>query len=137
LVVAAAVAGTVLLVSAPRPDATLHATAAQADDQVRRLVVEQAPWFEIDASNLHAYGSYLGLEIWSGTNTFDSPCLMAVNRANNTLSEARCAPSPAELILDVGSSGDEFDGLPGEGIVRFILRGDTVDAYVYIMQVTD
>jgi hypothetical protein len=138
LVIAAAIVGTVLLLSAPpRPDATLHPTPAEADDQVRRLAVEEAPWLQIDASTLHAYGSYLGLEIWSGTDTFHSPCLMAVNRANNTLSEARCAPTPAELVLDVASFGDDYEGLPGEGIVRFILRGDTVDAYVYIMPGTD
>ena len=137
LVAAGAVVATVLLVSAPRPDATLHPTAAQADDQVRTLVVLGAPWLEIDDSNLRSYGSYLGLEIWSGANPFDSPCLVAVNRANNTLSEGRCAPSAAELILDVSSVGDEFDGLPGDGIVRFILRGDTVDAYVYLMPGTD
>ena len=90
----------------------------------------------MDASTLRAYGSYLGLDIWSGTNAYDSPCLVAVHRANDVLSEGRCAPSPAELIMDVSSSGDEFegfDGVAGDGIVRFILRGDAVDAYVHIM----
>jgi hypothetical protein len=140
LVVVAAVVATVLLVSAPRPDATLHSTAAEADEQVRTLVVQGAPWLEIDASSLRAYGSYLGLEIWSATNAFDSPCLVAVHRASDSLSDGRCAPSPAELIMDVSSSGDGFegfDGVAGDGIIRFIRRGDTVDVYVHIMPGTD
>ncbi|MCU1444116.1 MAG: hypothetical protein JWQ59_2266 [Cryobacterium sp.] len=140
LVVASGIVATVLLVSAPRPDATLHPTAAEADNDVRRLVVEEAPWLNIDTSTLRAYGSYLGLEIWSAVNAFDSPCLVAVYRANDTLSESRCAPSAADLIMDVSSSGDGFegfDGLAGDGIIRFMLRGNTVDAYVYLMPEAD
>ena len=135
LVVVGGIVATVVLVST-RPDATLPLTAATADGQVRRLVTEEAPWFEIDTSTPHAHGSYLGLEIWSGLNAFDSPCLVAVYRATDTLSDSRCAPSAAELIMDVSSSGDGFEGFPGrpgEGIVRFILRGDTVDAYVHLV----
>jgi hypothetical protein len=140
LVVAGGIVATVHLVSTPRPDATLQPTAAEADDRVRRLVVEEAPWFEIDPSTLRGYGSYLGLEIWSGVNAFDSPCLVAVHRANDILSESSCAPSAADLIMDVSSSGDGFEGFggrAGDGIIRFMLRGDTVDAYVYIMPESD
>ena len=140
LIVALAVVATAFIVSAPRaPDATLHPTAAD-DDQVRRLLVEQGSWLGIDDSTLRAYGSYLGLDIWFAANAFGSPCLVAVHRANDVLSEGRCAPSPAALIMDVSSSGDEFegfDGVTGDGIVRFMLRGDTVDAYVHIMPGTD
>jgi len=141
LVIVAAVVATVAITSAPRrPDATLHPIAAEADIQVHRLVVQDAPWLEIDASTLRAYGSYLGLEIWFGTDAFDSPCLVAVHRASDSLSDGRCAPPPAELFMDVSSSGDGFegfDGIAGDGIIRFIHRGDTVDAYVYIMPGTD
>ncbi|WP_104162507.1 hypothetical protein [Cryobacterium sp. N22] len=140
LVVAGWIVATVLIVSAPRPDATLHPTAAEADDQVRRLVVEEAPWHEIDASTLIAYGSFLGLEIWSGVNAFDSPCLVAVHRANDNLSESSCAPPAADLIMDVSSTGDGFegfDGVAGDGIIRFMLHGDTVDAYVYLLPEAD
>jgi hypothetical protein len=45
----------------------------------------------------------------------------------------RCAPFPADLILDVSFSGGGFDVLAGDGIIRFILRGDTVDAYIYLL----
>ncbi len=140
LVVAVGIVAMVLLVSAPRPDATLHATAAEADNRVRELVVEEVPWLEIDTSTLRAFGSYFGLEIWSGVNAFDSPCLVAVHRANDVLSEGRCAPSAADLIMDVSSSGDGFegfDGVAGDGIIRFMLRGDTVDAYVHLMTEAD
>jgi hypothetical protein len=130
----------VLRVSAARPDATLRATTAVADDRVRELVVGEVPWLEIDTSTLRAFGSYFGLDIWSGVNAFDSPCLVAVHRANDVLSEARCAPPAADLIMDVSSSGDGFegfDGVVGDGMIRFILRGETVDAYVHLMTEAD
>ena len=140
LVVAGGIITTVLLVSAPRPDATLQPTEAEADDLLRTLVAEDAPWLEIDTSTLRPFGSYRGLEIWFGVNAFDSPCLVAMHRANDTLSEWRCAPSPADLILDVSSTGDGFegfDGVAGDGIIRFMFRGDTVDAYLYLMPEAD
>ncbi|MBG6182025.1 hypothetical protein [Arthrobacter sp. CAN_A1] len=136
LAVAGGIVVTILLISALRPAATLHPTLAEADRQVQRLVLEEASWYQIDVSNLRAYGTYHGLEIWSGLNAFGSPCLVAVHRASGSLSESRCAPPPADLIMDVSSSGDGFegfDGLVGEGIIRFTFRGDTVDAYVYLM----
>jgi len=142
LVVAGGIVAMVLIASAPRPDATLHPTEAEAeaDDLVRRLVVEEAPWLEIDTSTLRPYESFLGLEIWSGVNAFDSPCLVAVHQKNDILSEWRCAPAPADLIMDVSSTGDGFegfDGVAGDGIIRFMLRGDTVEAYVYLMPEAD
>ncbi|MDN4610011.1 hypothetical protein [Arthrobacter burdickii] len=136
LVVAGGIVATTFFLSAPRPAATLHPTAVEADKQVRELVAVEVPLFEIDTSTLRAYESYRGLEIWSAVNAFGSPCLVAVHRASGSLSDARCAPAPADLIMDVSSFGDGFegfDGLTGDGIIRFMLRGDTVDAYVHLM----
>lgn len=129
LVLAGGIVATILLLSAPRPDATLHPTGATVDNPI--LLVGG-----IEASTLRGHGSYLGLEIYSGVNAFDSPCLVAVYRATGTLSEWRCAPAPADLIMDVSSSGDGFEGFEGragDGIIRFVLRDDTVDAYVYLI----
>jgi hypothetical protein len=141
LVLAGGIVTTTLLLSAPRPEATLHPTGAAADDQVRGMVsLEEPSRLMIEASTLRGYGSYLGLEIWSGVNTFDSPCLMAVHRASGNLSEARCAPAPADLIMDVSSSGDGFEGFEGragDGIIRFVFRDDKVDAYVYLIPEAD
>jgi hypothetical protein len=136
LVVAGGIVATALLISAPRPDATLRPTTAEADDQVRTLLTsaERAPFYHIDPSTLRAYGSYRGLKIWSGVNSFGSPCLVAVHWASDYFSKVRCVPFPAELIVDVPSSrSDVFDLLNGDGIIRFILRGDTVDAYIYLV----
>jgi hypothetical protein len=39
-------------------------------------------------------------------------------------------------MMDVASSRDGFEGFEGRagvGIVRFVLRDDTVDAYVYLI----
>lgn len=135
LVLAGGIIMTTLMLSGPRPEATLYPTRAAVDDQVRELV-EGVPMLLVEASTLRGYGSYLGLEIWSGVDRFDSPCLVAVHRASGNLSKARCAPAPADLIMDVASSGDGFEGFEGrsgDGIIRFILRDDKVDAYVYLM----
>ena len=135
LVLAVGIVTTTMVLSGPRPEATLYPTRAAVDDQVRELV-EGVPMLLVEASTLRGYGSYLGLEIWSGVDRFDSPCLVAVHRASGNLSKARCAPAPADLIMDVASSGDGFEGFEGrsgDGIIRFILRDDKVDAYVYLM----
>lgn len=135
LVLAGGIVTTTLMLSGPRPEATLYPTRAAVDDQVRELV-EGVPMLLVEASTLRGYGSYLGLEIWSGVDRFDSPCLVAIHRASGNLSKARCAPAPADLIMDVASSGDGFEGFEGrsgDGIIRFILRDDKVDAYVYLM----
>jgi hypothetical protein len=135
VVVVGAITVTAVLVTAPRPDVTMHPTAAEPDDLVQGLVA--ASEVRIEVSTLHGYGSFLGLEIWSGADRFGSPCLVSVNRANDTLSDLRCAPAPAELFMDIASNGDDYDGLPGEGLIRFIYRGDAVDAYIHLMPGTD
>lgn len=139
LVVAAAIVVAALLIFTPRPDVTLRLTAVEADDQVRTLVssAERAGGYEIDPSTLRAFGSYHGFNIWFGVNAFGSPCLAAVHRAFDYLSRARCAPFPADLIVDVSSSGEGLDIPTGDGIIRFIRRGDTVDAYVYLLPEAD
>jgi hypothetical protein len=132
LVLAGGIVTTTLLLSPPSPDATLHSTRSAAGNQFPVLLVEG-----MEASTLRGYGSYLGLEIYSGVNAFDSPCLVARHRATGILSEYRCTPAPADLMMDVSSSGDGFEGFEGragDGIIRFVLRDDTVDAYVYLIQ---
>lgn len=137
LVLAGGIVTAALLLSAPpRPEATLRPTGAAVDNQLYELVVGGAPLLVIEPSTLRGYESYLGVEIWSGVNAFGSPCLVAVHRASGNLSEARCTPAPADLIMDVSSSGDGFEGFEGragDGIIRFVLRDDTVDAYVHLM----
>ncbi|WP_457963817.1 hypothetical protein M1E17_20620 [Arthrobacter sp. D1-29] len=131
LVLAGVIVVATLLLSPPRPDATLHSTGAAAGNGLPVLLVEG-----MEASTLRGHGSYLGLEIYSGVNAFDSPCLVALHRASRTLSEYRCTPAPADLIMDVSSHGDGFEGFEGragDGIIRFVLRYDTVDAYVYLV----
>lgn len=132
-IVVAAMVVAVLTLSAARPDAKLRPTAAEADSQFLALLAEEVPEVQFSLATLRAYENYRGLEMWTGANEFGSPCLIAVDRANDTVSEMRCAPPPAELIVDVSSIGDDFDGLPGQGIVRFIHRGDSIDAYLYLL----
>jgi hypothetical protein len=148
LVVVGGIMATVLVTGASRSDRalppteseTLHKTAAEADSELRGLVDEEMLPLEVDSSTLRAFGSYRGLEIWSAENSFGSPCLVALHQASDVLSEWRCAPPAADLIMDVSSSGDGFEGfegLTGDGIIRFLLRGDTVDADVYLMPEAD
>jgi len=135
VVVAGAIAVTAVLVNAPRPDTTMHQSESEPDGLVRGLVADSG--VRMKASTLQGYGSFLGLEIWSGTDRFGSPCLMSVNRSNDTLSDLRCAPVPAQLFIDIASDGDDYHELPGDGLIRFVYRGATVDAYIHLMPETD
>jgi len=133
LAVATAVLTTVSLVSAPRPDATLQQTAIEADGRVLSLVRFEQPWLEIDGSTLRAYGAFLGVQLWAAQDAFGSPCLIAMERSKGMIADVRCAPPPADLFVDVSSDGESSDGHTRKGIVRFFLRGDAVDAYIYAL----
>lgn len=116
----------------PRPDATMHPIAAEADDRVARQLVilgAQAP----DPSSLRAYGEYRGIELWSGLDPWGSPCLYGYERSMEDLVIAECTPREGELFGDIGEWPRpwEFEGLAKGSLIRFHLHEDAVDVYVY------
>ena len=142
----AAVAAVALLVAAiavvatvPQPDATLRANAAEPDELVLRLLATEAiEWdfhsslrgaseMEIDASTLRGFGAYRDIEVWSATNIFQSSCLIGVHRQSSDIFARRCAPEGADVMIDT-----MWHGLDDGERLRFVLRGDTVDAYLLV-----
>ncbi len=130
LVAVTAVVATVLVVSAPRPVAALQQTGTEPDEQVLTLV-QTLPQLEIDSSTLSAHGEFRGWEVWSGVNAYDSACLVVLERSTDAI-RARCAPHPAEVVVD-SFPYELADG----GMGRFILRGESVDAFVLFPQRSD
>jgi hypothetical protein len=120
----------------PKPDATLHPSGAVVDGEILSLV-SAAPLAQVDDSTLRGYEAYRGVEPWLGTNAQGALCLMAMERSSVILVGVRCAPPEAELMLDllVWAPGDEFaymEGLANGTVIRFHVRRDAVDAFLYV-----
>jgi hypothetical protein len=114
----------VIVVSQPRPDATLDQTGEPAGLDVL-VVVNSEPQFVIDGSTLRQHEGFRGWDIWSGSNVFGSPCLVAIAPDDQWV-RVECTPEPAKLVADTFPYE-----VPGGGMIRFVLDGEHVDAWVY------
>ena len=121
--IGAVVAG-VIVVYGPHPDAVLAKTAEEVTLDVLLLVNSEA-YFQVDGSTLRAHESFEGWDVWSGSNAYGSPCLVAIAPAADWV-RIECTPAPAELVADTFPYSQSDDRL-----IRFILDGDTVEAWVY------
>ena len=65
-------------------------------------------------------------------NAFESPCLIAVHRASFDVVARQCVPEGADLFIDTSEHG-----LPGGERLRFVLRDDTVAAYLLTPEEVD
>ena len=137
-VVVVAAYATALIVPAPRPEATLQQTVAAPDDLLLRVMESEGEesgfqpqpgfggaWHEVDLTTLSAFGRFRGFEIWSAVNAFGSTCLIAYHPATADIVARSCVPAGADLFVDTHWPGVG----PGERL-RFLLRGDTVEAFV-------
>src|SRR4029078_9768084 len=91
-VAVAAIIATVGLVSGPRPDATLHPSGVEPDEQLVTLMAAEATELDlgipggfgsemhIALSTLRGFGTYRDIELWSAENAFGSTCLIAIHR---------------------------------------------------------
>lgn len=146
---AAIVTAVVIAIAMPaaerRPDATLLPSEAEPDDALISLLEAEgsdilldrsalrgASEMEIDLSTLRGFGTYGALEVWAATNVFASPCLMAVHREAMDVVARACVPSGATLFIDA-----QGRGLADGERMRFVQRGDTVDAYFLAPGVAD
>ncbi|GAA1991511.1 hypothetical protein [Microbacterium pumilum] len=130
--------GTVILVSGPRPDATMQPTGDDPDGDLLSLMESEGSEFdftprpgfgggemEIDLSTLEGFGTFQGIELWSAVNAFGSPCLIAVHRPTTDVVARACVPAAADLFVDTAGHG-----LAEGERLRFLLRNDTVEAFV-------
>jgi hypothetical protein len=120
----AAVVAMLIVVSQPRPEATLDQTGEPAGLDVL-VVVNSEPQYVIDGSTLRQHEGFQGWDIWSGSNAFGAPCLVAIAPDGQWV-RVECTPEPAKLVADTFPYE-----LPGGGMIRFVLDGAQVDAWVY------
>lgn len=123
VIAVAAVVTTVISVSGPRPDAVLQQVTDEVDVPVIAMLAVEEPQLEIVVLSLRGYEPYREMELWSGVNDYDSPCLVAVHRETQDVVAASCIPSPGELYVDTMRHG-----IPDGARIRFTLRGDEVEA---------
>jgi hypothetical protein len=122
--VAVVVVVTTVIVASPGPDATLEQTRANASLEVLQIV-NREPHFEVEGSSLRAHESFEGWDVFSGSNAYGSPCLVVISQ-DAEWSRIECTPAPAELIADTFPASQSDSRM-----IRFVLDGDTVDAWVY------
>lgn len=121
--------------SSPRPDAVLAAVDAQPQPHVLRLV-DYARELLIDKTTLHGYEPFHDVELWGADSALGNSCLIALERSSDRLLAATCVPPGAEPVIQIYDvpirALDEWhEGLPVGSMVRFILSGDEVSAWVY------
>ena len=126
------VVATVVLVSGPRPVETLQLVESEADLEILAILAGEEQWAAIDPSTLRGYEPWGAIEVWSATNDFGSPCLIAFERETRDVVSTSCVPEPADLFIDVMGFG-----LPDGGRTRFIGAGDTLAVHVYLPEGAD
>ncbi|WP_404430932.1 hypothetical protein LG299_13085 [Microbacterium lacus] len=93
------------------------------------------------SEELQQYEDFGGLSLWSGESRNGTECLLVAHPGQGLLEgigDARCAPDGLDTIADIvlcsGCSTPPglFDGLPTGSLVRFVLRDDHVEVYMYV-----
>ena len=125
LVAVGAVVAMLIVVSGPRPDATLAKTGegASLDDLV--LINEEGSFRRIYGSTLQVHESFEGWAILTGSNAYGAPCLIAIAPARDWI-RIECPPTPAQQVADTHPYTQ-----PDGPMIRFIVNGDIVEAWVY------
>lgn len=131
---AVAVAGWALW-TAPRPDATLHATGGSPSEQVLRLT-DYARRQMVAKTTLRAFEPILGLEVWSARSGLGSSCLLVFEPVTDDLLGVGCVPPPAQPTVEIYDVPVAWmqqwtERFPTGTAVRFVLNGDVVDVWIY------
>ena len=94
----------------------------------------------LSKDGLRQYEDFRGLSVWSGVSRYGTACLLVAHPVQGLLEgigDAQCSPDGLDTIGEVtlcsGCSASEvFGGLPTGSLIRFVLKGDRVDVYVYV-----
>jgi hypothetical protein len=94
----------------------------------------------LTADELRQYEDFRGLSVWSGESRDGMACLLVAHPVQGLLEgigDARCSPEGLDTIAEVPlcsgcSAPGVFTGLPTGSLIRFVLKGDHVDVYVYV-----
>jgi hypothetical protein len=123
MVIVGCVVVTAILVSGPRPDATLQRASGVSDADAILRVQTETPEMQIDVRTLRPFEPFGPWQVWSAVNAFGAPCLLAFESDHF---QADCLPEPGDLLLTTWPH-DPTEG----GQIHFSYRGDTVDVFVY------
>ncbi|WP_137844864.1 hypothetical protein [Microbacterium sp. 2FI] len=133
------VANAVIWTLRPYADETLRSVADEADFQVGVWLtfLDQRP----ADGTLRGYEPYRGLEPWSFVNGQGLQCLLIGSRSQRLAMTTQCMPPGVDLSADVVAIprwNDDFaEGLTPGSMIRFHLRGDSVDVVFYPAPETD
>jgi hypothetical protein len=108
--------------------ATLEPTGVPPDELILRLLEPpEATHLEIDLATLRGFGEHDGVDVWSASNAFGSPCLIAIHRETADVLGTSCVPAGATTFVDT-----RWHGLPVGAAYRFTLHGDAVDVHLLL-----
>ncbi|MCR2784008.1 MULTISPECIES: hypothetical protein [unclassified Microbacterium] len=124
----------------PGPEYVLELQAVGADVDEPKDPHGTLTMLGLSPGELRQYENYRGLSIWSGESRHGTACLLVAHPVQGLLEgigDARCSPEGLDTIADLTlcsgcSAPDVFDGLPTGSLIRFVLKGDHVDVYVYV-----
>lgn len=125
LVAIGGVVAMLIAVSGPRPDATLAKTGEGASLDVLALINSDHAFVHIYGSTLRAHESFQGWDIFTGSNTYGAPCLVVIAPTEDFV-RVECTPAPAKQVADSHPYTQ-----PDGPMIRFIVNGDIVEAWVY------
>ena len=119
------------LLVGPHPDATLYPSGRDVGLPLLAEGVDQ----NIDSETFESFDSFRGVEPWIAVGEFGNPCLILLDRSTQRTLATECTPPAGELRVDIGvwpsaQRSVYGAGLPDGSIIRFILRGSAVEAYV-------
>jgi hypothetical protein len=94
--------------SSTDPDATLEPTGFPPDHLITRLLEPpEATHLEIDLATLPRFAEHDGVDVWSASNTFGSPCLRPTSSTTWPYLSVSLHPPPPTASSRVAPSGDE------------------------------
>jgi len=119
----------------PHPDTTLHRSQDPAESSQITTILEDYSPVEVDPATLAPYETFLGLQPWYATDFLGNPCLIISEPSTSSVHGGACTPREADLMVDIGAwpvFHDAFaEGLPEGTVIRFRLRGESVDVTVH------
>lgn len=124
----------------PAPDYVLELERVGADADEPKDPHGTLNLLGLSKDGLRQYEDFRGLSVWSGASRYGTACLLVAHPVQGLLEgigDAQCSPDGLDTIADVplcsGCSAPEvFAGLPTGSLIRFVLKGDRVDVYVYV-----
>ena len=89
---------------------------------------------------LRQYEDFRGLRVWSGESRYGTTCLLIAHPLQGLqegIGDAQCSPDGIDTIADLTlcsecGTGGVFGDLPTGSLIRFVLKGDHVEVYMYV-----